>query len=666
MGLALVIFGISLMFFGIIDVTKGLNAGALNMSFTSFIYAVDSQGNSYEYESLRALENRVWVDLGDIPSNLKYATIAIEDERFYKHTGFDFKSTVKAVFDYVLHRSGGRGASTITQQLIKNITGNDQVKVTRKVQEIVQAVALERKLSKDQILELYMNVIYLGEGCCGVAAASTVYFGKPVDQLDLAECALIAGITQFPSRYDPFLNIEASRDKRNLVLSEMLEQGYINEEQYNQAVNEEIKLNDLSAQANNQSYFADQVINDVLLDLQEQKGFTEEGASKLLYTGGLKIYATIDADVQEAIDVVFQNSKNFPASKKSYDPESAMVVMDPSTGAIKGIVGGRGEKKADRTLNRATQSYRQPGSTMKPIGVYAPAIELGLIKPNSVYVDKAVTYGNWSPKNYYSGFRGSMTIRHAIEQSVNTVAVQVLEKMGLEPSFSFLKNKLGVTSLVAADENLPSLALGGLTNGISPLELTAAYAAFANKGVYIKPYTYTKVEDSNGRTILENRGKTTIAMKESTAKTMNSLLKSVVTNGTGTAANFRKDIDICGKTGTTDEDKDRWFVGYTPYYVATVWFGFDQPESMSSMFSANPTIPIWRKVMAEIHKNKAGKKFDTSGVSLPATDIPAETTSPTNNVTIKPSDALVAPSVTSLPSVSGTPLPGGIEENEAI
>ncbi|GHV16334.1 hypothetical protein FACS189425_00430 [Clostridia bacterium] len=676
--LALAVIVISLMLFGIIDVTGGLTTGDVKLNFTSFIYATDEKGKPYEYESLRALENRTWVDLPDIPMELRQGIVAIEDERFYKHSGFDIKSTTRAVFDYILRSPNRRGASTITQQLVKNITGNDQVRVTRKIREIVQAVALERKLSKDQILELYLNTIYLSEGCHGVASASLVYFGKPVNKLTLAESALIAGITQFPSRYDPFLNKEASKSKRNLVLDKMLEQQYITQEQHDKAVSEEIVLNSSSSsQATRQSYFADQVISDVLRDLQQLKGFTTEGATKLLYTGGLKIYSTVDPNVQKAMDTVFRDDKNFPTTKSTPAPQSAMVIMDPLTGAVKGVVGGRGEKTGDRTLNRATQSFRQPGSTIKPIAVYAPAIELGLITPSTTYTDKAITFGDWSPKNYYAGFRGTVTIRYAVEQSINTIPVQVLEKMGIEQSYSFLKNKMGITSLDPLDKNLASLALGGVTKGISPLELTAAYASFANKGVYTVPYTYTKVVDSNGKTILETKPKTNIAMKEQTAKTMNSLLKSVVTNGTGTVANFRGDIDICGKTGTTDDDNDRWFVGYTPYYVGAVWFGFDQPKSMSSLFSANPTVPVWKKVMAEVHKNKAGKRFDMSGVSTPApsaTDIPEETDADGNLVTPKPSSSTLPSSTPSrTPSATPTPMPtstintgGSIDENTVI
>ncbi|MDR0930280.1 MAG: PBP1A family penicillin-binding protein [Clostridiales bacterium] len=612
--MALGIFTVTAMIFGLINVTKGLNLDDIALNFTSFIYSVDAEGNASEYESLYATENRVWVDLKVIPANLQNAIVAIEDERFYKHGGFDIKSTAKAAFDYIFRRPGGRGASTLTQQLIKNVTGDKDVTVMRKAKEIIQAVALERQLSKDQILELYLNTIYLSQGCNGVGSAAQAYFSVPVEELTLAQCALIAGITQYPSRYDPYINPDISREKRDLVLDKMLELHYITKDEHDKAIAEEIVLkNGTIGLHSNQTYFTDQVITDVLADLQSKNGMTEAMATKMIYNGGLKIYATVDPNVQSVMDDVYSSDKTFPKLRGDVQPESSMVVIDPTTSQIKGIVGGRGQKKADLTLNRATQTLRQAGSSIKPISVYGPAVELGLITPTTIYADKRVTYGSWSPKNYYSGFRGNMTIRYAIQQSTNTVAVQVLEKVGIEQSFKKLQ-EMGVTSLVEQDKNLSSLALGGLTNGISVRELAGAYTTFANNGVFSTPITYTKVLDSNGKEILTNKQKNTNVFSSKTAATMNNLLHSVVTGGTGSPANFRSDIDICGKTGTTDDDKDRWFVGYTPYYVGAVWFGYDTPKEISGV-SVNPTIPPWVKVMSAIHKNLPGKRFEGAAYS---------------------------------------------------
>ena len=603
--------------FGLIDPASDLDIDELKLTYTSKIYYLDSNGQPIELETIYGEEDRVEVTFANIPLYLRDAIVAIEDERFYKHRGVDIKSTSKAVFDYVLKRPG-RGASTITQQLVKNISGDDERAVDRKAREIFRAISLERKMSKDEILELYLNTIYLGEGCSGVGSASQLYFNKPVSDLNLAECALIAGITQYPTKYDPILNFEASKEKQETVLAKMLQLKKITQEEHDEAVAFELQIDpeDRASRASVQSYFGDLVIKDVLNDLITTKGYSESDALKLIYTGGLKIYATVDPAVQDTMQEVYDNPKNFPNSDEL---QSAMVVLDAKTGAIKGVIGGRGEKTGSRTLNRATDSLRQPGSAMKPIGVYAPALEYNLIAPSTVIADEPITIGGWTPKNYYGGFWGPITIRYAVTMSVNTVAVRVLEKVGLDTSFDFLKNNLGVTSLVDSriingtnysDKTYPSLSLGGLTDGISPLEISAAYETFANQGIYTKPYSYTKVLDNKNRVVIDNKPKTSVAMNKTTATLMTSMLKSVVTSGTGTGANFRSDIDICGKTGTTDADKDRWFVGYTPYYVGAVWCGFDQPKSMSSIVSANPSVPIWRKVMEQIHKDKSAAKFD--------------------------------------------------------
>ncbi|MEE1043311.1 MAG: penicillin-binding transpeptidase domain-containing protein, partial [Clostridia bacterium] len=472
------------------------------------------------------------------------------------------------------------------------------------IQEMIRAIQLERKLSKDEILELYLNSFYLGQGCNGIKSASLYYFKKDVGELTIAEGASLVGITQYPSLYDPLVNPDKNKEKQEIVLAKMLEHEYITQEEYDEAIAEELKfVGSGSADGiSKQSYFVDEIIREVLRDLQDELGYTEAVATKMLYSGGLKIYSTVDPEIQAIVDKVFSDPDNLKAGSKG-TPQASMTIMDPYTGEVKALVGGFGEKTGSLTLNRATQTLRQPGSTIKPIAVYGPALENGLIEPSSVYEDKSITIGDWSPKNYYSGFKGKVSVKYAIDQSINTVPVQILQKLGIDKSYDFLSQKLGVTSLVPSDRNLASLALGGLTKGISNMELTAAYSAFANDGVYNTPICYTKVEDSEGNVILEKKTKSNVAMKSSTARTVNGLLKSVCDSGTGTPARFSSSYSIAGKTGTTDDDMDRWFVGYTPYYCAAVWVGYDTQSSLS-FYSSNPTIPLWKKVMQEVHSVK--------------------------------------------------------------
>lgn len=588
---------------------------ALNLS--SQIYYIDSKtGNPTELEKVYGTENRVWVPYTDMPEHLKLAAVAIEDERFFKHGGVDIKRSAGAVLGFFFNRDSGYGGSTITQQLVKNLTDERDRSVTRKIKEMWNAMRLERKYSKEQILEMYLNTIYLSQGCNGVQSAAHMYFNKDVKDLTIAESASIVGITQYPTRYDPFINPDKNKEKQELVLGKMKELGFITPEEYDKAVAEKLKFvkSNMNTGANFQSYFVDQVINDVIKDFAKEKKMSIDEATIALHTGGYKIYATIDPSVQKAVDEVFSNTANFPKKEM----QSAIVVMDPYTGEVKGISGGTGKKSGDFVLNRATQSVRQPGSAIKPIAVYAPAIENGLITAGSIYEDKKITIGNWSPKNQYSGFRGPMTVQEAVRISCNTVAVQVLQELGVNKSFNFMKNKLGVTSLVEkreqngkvyTDLTLPSLALGGLTDGISPMEMTAAYAAIANNGLYIQPHTYTKVVDRNGKTALEMKPETHVAMSEKTAKQMTSILYSVTQSG-GTASTAQiSRMTVAGKTGTTDEDKDRWFVGYTPYYVSAVWCGYDDAKPIGSL-STNPALAAWKKVYTKIHQGLPSKSFD--------------------------------------------------------
>lgn len=607
----LIMLGSVLGFFGNMD---NLDLEAIINNSSSQVIYVDSQGNEQVITTLSAKQNRVWVDFADIPQDMKDAFVSIEDERFYSHHGFDIKRTSKAFFMFVANKFTGRrttfGGSTITQQLVKNITRDDKRTAARKIQEISRAVNLEKQISKDEILELYLNSIYLSQGCNGVQTASLKFFGKPVSELNLAECASIAGITQYPSLYDPLINPEKNKEKQEIVLGKMLELGHITQEEYDEAMAYKLVFTELDPSTLStgtiHSYFVDQVVFDVLEDLKGL-GYSDIIAQKMLYSGGLKIVTTIDPTVQSAMQNVFENTDNFPNYNPDNPIQAAMVVLDPYTGAVKGIIGGVGKKTGNLVLNRATQAVRQPGSSIKPISVYGPAVENGIITPADMYADKPITYiggdgKSWTPRNYDNTYTmGNVSVRRAIQKSLNTIAVQVLDRLGTNTSYNFLTKKLGITSLVNDDQGYAQLALGGLTNGISVLEMTAAYTPFVNRGIYSKPYTYVSVTDSDDNEILSNRPTQNIAMSEESAYVMSRMLKEVVTSGTGGPAQLSSGMYTAGKTGTSSDYYDRWFVGYTPHYVAAVWHGYDTQKSVPSAYSS-PL--IWNKVMTEIHKGK--------------------------------------------------------------
>ncbi len=596
---------------GFIDNSTDLIAQEYNLDFSSVVYYMDEETSQpVALERLYAEQNRVWVDLENTPDMLKKAFIAIEDERFESHKGVDWKRTLGATVGFIFKGNNSYGGSTITQQLIKNVTGDNKRSPIRKIQEIIRALNLERKMTKDQIVEMYMNTIYLGQGCHGVQTAANIYYSKDVSELSLAECASIAGITQYPSKYDPLLNYEAHKQKQELVLGKMLELGYITQEEHDAAVAEELKLVKGTVKTDKtvaQSYYIDKIIEDVMNDLMTRNKMTESAATKAIFKGGLKIYANIDPKVQSAMEKVFENDKNFPGSGEN-KPQASMAIIDPYTGQVKGIVGGRGEKTGNRVLNRTT-TLRQPGSSIKPLSVYAPSIEHGLITPATMVDDTPLTIGDWSPKNSDSDFMGPITARVALEKSRNIPAVRILDELTVNRSYDFMTKNLGFTTLVSSekrednktysDKFLSSLGLGGLTDGVSVLEMTAAYAPFVNGGIYTEPTTYTKVIDANGRVILENKPQSHRAMSETTAYTMAQMLTGVVRYGTGTSARLSNVSFSGGKTGTTDKDTNRWFAGFTPNYVGVVWFGYDTPKSMTGL--GNPCLSVWKKVMDTIH-----------------------------------------------------------------
>ena len=601
---------------GFIDNSMDLIAEEYNLDFTSIIYYIDEETNQpVEMDRIHRNENRVWVDIENIPENLTNAFIAIEDERFRDHKGVDLKRTFGAFLQWITGNKNSYGGSTITQQLIKNITGENDVSPTRKIQEIVRAINLEKKMSKDQIIEMYMNTIYFGAGCHGVQTAANYYFSKDVKDLTLEQCASLAGVVKAPTTYNPATNYEKNKERQEVILTKMAKLGYISQQECDEAKgrNLNVKIGEVKKDKEDvkvQSYFVDAIITDVVRDLMEKENLTEGEATNRLYTGGFKIYSTMNPDVQKAIDNVYQNTANFPGSSGN-KPQSAMVVMDPYTGQIKGMAGGIGKKTVSRGFNMATQAKRQPGSAIKPLAVYAPAIEYNIITPATIINDAKIKIGDWEPKNSGGGYKGRLTARRHLELSQNIPAVKVMQELTVDKSFDFMTKNLGFTTMVAGetrngklvtDKSL-SMSLGGLTDGVTVKEMTAGYATFVNGGQYNKPVTYTKVIDANGKIVLENKVENKRAMSEQTAFIMQNMLTGVIKNGTGTSASLG-DIYAGGKTGTTNSNKDRWFMGFTPNYVAGVWMGYEIPKAMSG---SNVCPKIWKSVMQPIHDGKTIK-----------------------------------------------------------
>ena len=597
---------------------KDMDMHNLSLNYSSAVYYTDELGNSHELEQLYDDGNRIWLEPDEIPEVVKNAAVAIEDERFYKHNGVDLKRTAGAFVHWAVEKvAGGKssyGGSTITQQLIKNITHEDKRSAVRKVKEMMRAVALEKELTKDEILSLYLNVAFFSNGCYGVEAASNLYFDKKAADLSLTEAATIVGITQRPTYYNPIKNPENALNKRNVVLKKMSELGMITEEEYETASAKDLGISETHKERRSKiySYFVDQVINDIINDLQTQKGYSEEFATQQVYNGGLKIYTTMDNGIQEKMESVFENASNFPSSSAAKKAEAAMIIIEPSSGEVKAMVGGKGKKTESRGLNRATQTKRQPGSSFKPLSVYAPSIELKKLTAASILEDEKLTIGDWSPKNAYSGYKGNIILRKALEISSNTTAVRALQQLGTDVSYNYVKNKFHISTLADSDKSLSPLGLGGLTYGVSVKEMAAAYGIFANGGKYIKPHTYTKVIDNKGKLLLDNNPQEESSISKDTSYIVTSLLTSVIEgkNGTGKLAKLSR-MPTAGKTGTTNNDNDKWFVGYTPYYVGAVWYGFDQPASIRNAgVTNNVSAKLWGMVMEKVHADLAVKEFE--------------------------------------------------------
>lgn len=615
------------------DLVVNLDEYKANQNQTSFVYAYDKSGATVELARLHGEEDRVWVDLDDMSPYLKEAFIALEDTRFMKHHGVDWIRT----FGVILKPSNiGQGGSTITQQLIKNVTNNKEVTIVRKYREILMALNLEENYNKDVILEAYLNTLYLGSGCYGVKTASEKYFGKDVSELDAAECACLAVITKAPTKYNPLLNPEENLKRRNHCLKLMYDEGKgcLNEEEYNAATTENLiftnspdyvpsdKIKDTKT-ANEEekvinSFYVDYVIQAVRDDLMEKYGYSKQQATNQIYYGGLKIYTAVDLDVQATLEDVYVNRKSFPdmvSKKDGSKVQSAMTIMDYQ-GRIVAMVGQAGAKTQNRGLNRAANSYRQPGSTIKPLATYAPAIDMNIYNYSSMIKDYAIAVnGSLWPHNVDKslGSGNNVTVKYAIQKSLNTVPARIINyDVGIDNSFNFLRDNFHLSRLdEKEDRTLSPLATGALTNGTTTVEMAAAYATFGNGGLYYKPYAYYKVTNSSGSEIvLSNENPASQrAISEETSDIMCELLQTVDTSYYGTASNVRK-FQIMAKTGTTSSDKDRWFCAGTPYYVAAVWVGFDSPETLNA--SVNPGGKIFFRVFDDIHKGLDAKQFPKS------------------------------------------------------
>ena len=652
-----------------------LDMSAYTMDENTTIYYYDDNGDPVELDTLSGDENRESVDYEDIPQDLIDAFVAIEDKRFWQHDGVDWYRTAGALVNMFLSMKNTFGGSTITQQLIKNVTEYDDGNVKRKVVEIFTALDLENRYKKEEIITWYMNEIFLGNGCYGVQAAANTYFGKDVSELTLAECASLAGITNNPSLYGPYSSIETLRhqcanpnclvwssaseevcdtcggtefgeeelwdarrwnkERQKTILKAMASEDnpngpYITQEEYEAALAEElvfardredeepegeetelVEEAEARAASSVHSWYVDAVVSEVITDLMAEYGWSESYAKEMVYSGGLSIYIPYDPDIQAKVDKIYTNRTHLDeslnkASKTGQQLSSAITVVDNSTGYVVAIAGDVGEKELNRAWNNALAT-RQPGSSIKPLAVYAPAVEMGLVTPATVVDDNPRLLGeNPWPVNSFGEWRGLTTVLKGVVNSVNTIAVGVLEMVTPQLSYEFVTERFGITSLVdgvevngqiKSDVTVASMSMGGLTKGVSTFEMAAAYATFPRNGAYTEATTYLMVKKSNGEVLLNNKPKTEFVIKESTAYYINQMLTEAVQSGTGKRAKI-DGLTVAGKTGTTSNKFDLWFCGYTPYYTAAVWTGFPVNEYIDA---TNPSVKLWKLVMEEIH-----------------------------------------------------------------
>ncbi len=548
--------------------------------------------------TLHSDQNRLPIDINKVPQNLQNAFIAAEDNRFYEHIGIDPIGIFRAIFANLTNRGIAQGGSTITQQLAKNAFLSQEQTLKRKIQEAMLALEIEHKYSKKEILEMYMNQIYFGQGAYGIQTAAKTYFNKDVNELTLTQCAMLAGLPKSPNYYSPFNNLNEAKKRKNVVLDQMVKYGYVSA-----AEAEDAKNQDLGLSKSHQSKEADEYAS--FIDYVSQQVAKKYG-DDALYKEGLKIYTTMDVDKQHAAVRAMRNlPNNYTDENGLTQPQAAIVSIDPKTGHILAMVGGRGQD----SFNRASMAVRQPGSAFKPF-VYLTALQHDMT-PDTTMDDQPVTYGSWSPKNAGGSYSGTMALSDALAHSVNTITVQLADKVGTKNIIANAK-KMGITTLDAKDDNL-AMALGGLTKGVTPLEMASAYGTFANKGVHVKPTAIVKILDRNGNVLedastLEKEETKTRVMSEREAYEMTTMLEGVIDHGTGTAAAIGR--PAAGKTGTTDDNKDAWFVGYTPDIVTAVWIGDDTgSHSLGEIYGGTIPAEIWKDYMSSATSDESGGDF---------------------------------------------------------
>ena len=560
------------------------------------------------YDEQIFLDKSEWCSYYDMPRNLINAFVAVEDHRFFDHCGVDWLRTAKATFNYLIKFGKTEyGGSTITQQLIKNLTGDNRQTPKRKIEEILRAIHIEKNIGKIEILELYLNIVYLSESCYGVSSAAKTYFGKSVEELTLAECASLASIVKSPTKYDPYKNPSYNYERRKIVLAEMLDMGYISKEEYENAKDEEIIINSRIENENKSgiySWYTELLIDDITKDLMDKYNLSKEGAQMMIFKGGLNIYTPIDPSLQNIAEKVFENYKAYLYPKDGVYPQGACIILDPYSSDVLAIIGGTGKKSGNRLMNRATQAKRPLGSVIKPLSVYAPAIEKRIISYSTVFDDVPMEGkdGFW-PKNSPDVYHGLVDLEYSVSHSLNTSAVKALRLLGIDNSFNFLKNNAELTSLTQNDKNEAPLALGQLNQGESLMAVTRAYTMFSSGGYMSNSRSYYKITDNYGNILLEKEKEYKRVISEETASIMNTLLSRVTEEGTARATRVKDIISVAGKTGTSGNSCDKWFVGYTPYFLCGVWVGYDEPEPVHQ-WGVRPTINIFDAIMTEAHKNK--------------------------------------------------------------
>ncbi len=607
----------------------------INEHQTSIVMVKDPNTGEYvEGQRLQGVK-QIWKNLDEISPHMQNAVIAIEDERFETHYGVDWKRTIAAFANLLLHFSSNEfGGSTITQQLIKVLTEEDDHRIERKITEILRAIEMEKQYTKDEIIQAYLNVLPLSSGIKGVGAAANYYFGVEAEDLTIAQCAVIASITQNPSKYDPYRHPENVRNRQRTVLYKMHQLGFISDDEYVQACGEELIFKSSAKVVDVQDYYMDTLIDDVIHDLMEAYGYAENYAENLVYFGGLTIYSCENEKLQAEVEAIYANDANFPAARSGEDtPFQAALYVTDYDGKMVAVVGGRGEKTANRIQNRATSSKRQPGSSIKPLSVYAQAIQYNTIHFSSQEQDCYITLrdGTKWPRNVGQKTptdNGTTLVDKALQQSMNTVAARLAQTLTAQRCFDFMTNQLHFSSLVKSDGkghtdiDLSPMALGGLTYGVYAREMAAAYQIFGNGGIYNEPYSYEKVEMA-GNTILPKRERlTNRALDEDSAYVMNRLLQHVITGRTGaTGANgaagrqLKKDWagwEVFAKTGTTQENNDAYFVAGTPYYVAASWVGYDYNKSLSDTQKTYAR-SLWNQAMKVVHQGLSPTPFTKKG-----------------------------------------------------